>query len=101
MGLTNQLDPDIAAALAAKPTPMTMNADGVLVAPMSSVDLPLTPGVVREVRSIPGDPEVAVSSWGASARGAGWPPVLPCGLVTTGSRSCTSTSSPRCSTTAS
>jgi acetyl esterase/lipase len=55
-----QLDPDIAAALAAKPFPMTMSTDGVLVAPLPSVDHPLTPGVIRELRSIPGDPEVAV-----------------------------------------
>jgi acetyl esterase/lipase len=58
--LTNQLDPDIATALAARPVPMTMNADGVLVVDVPTVDFPLTPGVVREEHSIPGDPEVAV-----------------------------------------
>jgi acetyl esterase/lipase len=60
MDFTNQLDPDIAAALAAKPATMTMNADGVLVTHLPSVDSLLTPGIVREAHSIPGDPEVAV-----------------------------------------
>jgi acetyl esterase/lipase len=39
---------------------MTMNADGILVAHLSTVDVPVTPGVVREDHSIPGNPEVAV-----------------------------------------
>jgi acetyl esterase/lipase len=60
MDLTDQLDPDIAAALAARSAVMTMDADGVLVTEVPSVEVPRTPGVVREARSIPGDPEVAV-----------------------------------------